>query len=201
MPSTMTGTHGMRKILKFDFILLLIALLLVLIIVIHEIGHTALARLLGDPDSVFYLVKVKGDFACCGFTDFDTTKLSWGDNLVVSLGGLLATQLVALVALFLLRFPQNNTLWRRALKAIALGFAFFDVPVQVIQASLYDLDHRVWPTNVDLMDVMLLLQTRIEASQIVLKAALFIIAAVYLVLIIWLYKRSSQPQTNEALLR
>jgi len=191
----------MRKILKFDFILLLIALLLVLIIVIHEIGHTALARLLGDPDSVFYLVKVKGDFACCGFTDFDTTKLSWGDNLVVSLGGLLATQLVALVALFLLRFPQNNTLWRRALKAIALGFAFFDVPVQVIQASLYDLDHRVWPTNVDLMDVMLLLQTRIEASQIVLKAALFIIAAVYLVLIIWLYKRSSQPQTNEALLR
>lgn len=182
-----------QKMLKFDLLILLIALLLFSIMVVHEIGHTALARLLGDPDSVFYLVKADGDFACCGFSVFDTAKLSWSDNLVVSLGGLLATQVIALAALLLLRLQHINAPWRRTLKAIALGFAL-DVPLQVIQASLYDLDRHVWPTNVDLMDFMLLLQERISASQILLKASLFLVAAIYLSMLILAYRRFGRSQ-------
>jgi hypothetical protein len=90
----------MHKVLQILLIILLIPVFLVVFTVIHELGHTILARLLGDPNSVFYLVKIEADSACLGCNIYDQGKLSWGANLFVSLGGLLATQFVALAALF-----------------------------------------------------------------------------------------------------
>jgi len=186
----------MQKILRSNLIMLLFWILLIAFIVVHELGHTILARLLGDPNSTFYLAKIGEDSACCGFTIYDTARLSWGGNLTVSLGGLLATQLVALIALFLLRLRRDNFLWRRTFSIIALGFAFLDVSVQIIQGLLYNLDHHVWPTNVDLMDVMLLLQPKVGASQILFKGLLLTIAVVYLSVFVWAYKQNRKPQTG-----
>ena len=45
----------MRKILKILLIVLIIPIFLVVFAVTHELGHTILARSLGDPNSVFYL--------------------------------------------------------------------------------------------------------------------------------------------------
>ena len=162
----------MRKVLTVVLIVLLIPVFLIAFTVIHELGHTILARLLGDPGSVFYLAKIEKHSTCLGCNIYDPAKLSWGANLIVSLGGLLATQLVALTALFLLRLRKNNPLSLRILSFVALGFAFLDVPVQAIQGLLYNLNRHSWPTNVDLMDFMLLVQAKIGASQLLLKGIL-----------------------------
>jgi hypothetical protein len=42
-------------------IVLLAPIYLLSFVVIHEVDHTVLARLLGDPDSVFYLVQIDPD--------------------------------------------------------------------------------------------------------------------------------------------
>jgi hypothetical protein len=179
----------MRKTLQILLTILLVPVFLVVFTIIHELGHTILARLLGDPNSIFYLVRIKADSACFGCNIYDQSKLSWGANLVVSLGGLLATQLTAIFCLYLLRLRNLNLLWQRIISAIALGFAFLDVPVQVIQGLLYNLSQHTWPTNVDLMDFMLLLQEKTSASQLWLKGFVFIVAAFYLTAFVWVYRR------------
>jgi hypothetical protein len=186
----------MRKVAKIIFIILLIPVFLVAFIVIHELGHTILARLLGDPNAVFYLAKMDEDSTCLGCNIYDPAKLSWGANLVVSLGGLLATQLFALVALFRLRSGPANISWQRILSTVALGFAFLDVPLQVVQGLFYNLDRHSWPTNVDLMDFMLLLQAKLGASQLLLKGFLFIVTGIYLSAFVWVYKQSRKHQIS-----
>jgi hypothetical protein len=180
----------MREVLNILFIILLVPVLLIVFTIVHELGHTILARLLGDPNSTFYLVKVVADHTCFGYNIYDPTKLSWAANLLVSLGGLLATQLVALIALLLLRLPHKNRLSVHVLSIIAFGFTLLDIPVQVIQGLLYNLNHHIWPTNVDLMDFMLLLQEKTGTSQILLKGLLLAATAIYLVGFVWLYRKN-----------
>ncbi len=162
--------------------------------VVHELGHSILARLLGDPNSVFYLVRIQAHSGCFGCNIYDQSKLSWSGNLIVSLGGLFATQLVAIFCLFLLRLRHIQSFWQRLFSTIALGFACLDVPVQVIQGLLYNLDHHKWPTEVDLMDFMLLLQMRIGAGQLLLKGFVFIVAALYLTTFVWVYRQYGKLQ-------
>jgi hypothetical protein len=53
--------------------------------------------------------------------------------------------------------------------------------VQVIQGLLYDFEQRTWPTNVDLMDTMLLISRATGSSQALLKGFLVVLAAANLV--------------------
>ena len=184
----------MRKILQIFVISSFIPIFLVAFTVVHEFGHTILARLLGDPNSIFYLVRVESNSACFGCSIYDQSKLSWSANLVVNLGGLIATQLTAILCLSLLRFCNLNHFWQRILSAIALGFAFLDIPVQVVQGLLYDLNHHTWPTSVDLMDVMLLLQEKTSISQFWLKGFVFITAVIYLIVFVRVYRQYKKPQ-------
>jgi hypothetical protein len=187
----------MDRFRRIIFIFLLAPIFLLSFVVLHEVGHTVLARLLGDPDSVFYLVQIDpdGEGACLGCNIYDHTQLSPAGNFVVSLGGLLFTQATALVALFLIPKVTMRSKARRFLSAIALGFAFLDVPVQVIQGLLYDLEQNTFPTNVDLMDAMLLASRATGASQAVLKAILVVLAVAYLV-IFWRTYRRQRAKKN-----
>jgi hypothetical protein len=180
----------MRKLLKVIIIILLIPIYLILFTIVHELGHTLLARLMGDPASIFYLVRMDGDYLCLGCNIYDQSRLTWGANLVVSLGGLLATQIVAITALFLLRLRINTRYTRRILGFISLGFAFLDVIVQAAQGLLYNLNHFTFPSNIDLVDAMLLVQQRTGASQFLLKAILVVLAVVYLSAFIGVYWRN-----------
>jgi hypothetical protein len=74
-----------------------------------------------------------------------------------------------------------RSLPRRILSPTALGFALLDVPLQAIQGLLYDFEQRTWPTNVDLMDTMLLISRATGASQALLKGFLVVLAAANLV--------------------
>lgn len=188
----------MRRIAVIFLVILLIPVFLVTFTVIHEMGHTILARVLGDPNSVFYLARIEEHSACLGCNIYDASKLSWGGNLVVSLGGLIATQLAALTALFLLRSRLENRFLRRILTSFALGFAFLDVPVQVIQGLLYNLNQQTFPTNVDLVDFMLLVQEKVGASQLLLKGLLTAAGVIYLWGFVWFYKSNKAARLNQA---
>jgi hypothetical protein len=183
----------MRRILNIILYILLIPVFLITFTVIHELGHTILARLLGDPDSVFYLARIEENSACLGCNIYDPSKLSWGANLIVSLGGLFASQLAALTALFLLRLNFDSRLLRGVLATIALGFAFLDVPGQVIQGLIYNLNQQTFATNVDLLDAMLLIQEKLGASQLLLKGLITAAAILYLFGFVLFYRLSRVP--------
>jgi hypothetical protein len=185
------ASPDMSRWKRAGLIIVLVPLYLLAFTVIHETGHTWLARLFGDPDSTFYLVLIGpgGRGMCLGCNITDHTKLSPIGNLVVSLGGLLFTQATALAALVLLRYVPARTLRRRLVAAVALGFAFLDVPVQAVQGLLYNIERHTWPTNVDLMDAMLLISAATGAPQLVLKALLAVTAAVYLYFVWRSYRR------------
>jgi hypothetical protein len=185
-----------NRLKQVILIILLIPVYILSFVVVHEVGHTVLARLLGDPESVFYLVQIDpgGEGACLGCNIYDHTLLSPPGNFVVSLGGLLFTQATALIALFvMLRFPIR-TLPRRLLAPIALGFAFLDVPVQVIQGLLYNIERHTWPTNVDLMDAMLLISQATGGPQALLKIILAVLAVAYLYFFWRAYRRVQYRQ-------
>lgn len=185
----------MNRWKRVGLIVLLTPLYLLAFVVVHEIGHTWLARLFGDPNSTFYLAQIgpEGRGLCLGCNITDHTKLPPFGNLVVSLGGLLFTQAAALVALVGLCYVPTQTFPHRLLAAIAMGFAFLDVPVQVVQGLLYDIERHTWPTNVDLMDAMLLISAATGLSQGVLKTTLAIMAVAYLYFV-WRSYRSIQAR-------
>ncbi len=113
---------------------------------------------------------------------------------MVSLGGLLATQLVALMALLFLRLPIEKRHYRQILGTIAFGFAYLDVIVQVIQGLLYDLSHKTWPTNIDLVDFMLLVQEKPGASQLLLKGLILAVTILYLFWFVWFNRQKRATQ-------
>lgn len=181
----------MRQAWLSLLIILLIPVFLLALIIIHELGHTTVARLLGDPGAVFYLTDEGEQSRCIGCTYYDESKLSWGANLIVSLAGLLAGQLVAVTALFLLPLRRAGNRWLHLfLSMTALTFALFDVPWQVLQALSADLGRSQWPTSADLVDFMLLLRIRFDLSPLLLKGFLLLMAGLYLAGFIWLYRRN-----------
>ncbi len=188
----------MNRWKRISLIIGLAPIYLLAFVVVHEIGHTLLARLLGDPNSTFYLVRIGpgGKGLCLGCNITDHTKLSAFGNLAVSLGGLLFTQIMALVALMMLGNTAPHTLRNRLLAAIALGFAFLDVPMQVLQGLLYNFERHTWPTGVDLMDTMLLISATTHTPQVVLKTILAIMAMMYLYFVwrIWAHSKENPVQ-------
>ncbi len=159
----------------------LVPILLLVFVVIHEEGHTILSRLFGDSTASFTLVEFRSNNSfCLGCNTFDHTKLSYIGSIMVSLGGLIASQIVALIALFVLRGVRPDSFPRRLLKAILIIFAFLDVAMQVLQGIMIDLSRRTYPTNTDLTDFMLLLSNTTGLNQYMLKVLLLVLAMAYL---------------------
>lgn len=181
----------MNKLLRSFLIILSIPVLLLIFTVIHETGHTLTARLFGDRNSTFYLVKIDEQGTCLGCNISDHTKLSHLGNLAVSISGLLFTQVSAVLLLLLARKTPGNTFQRRLL--LVAGFIFvMDVPAQVLQGLLYDITSHTFPTGVDLMDFMLLVSQKTGSSQVFLKLVLALLAGVYLYAIYRLSKPLSR---------
>jgi hypothetical protein len=103
----------------------------VLMILTHELGHTLVARLLGDGRATFTLYGP----GCIGCNRYDSQRLSpWG-NVAVSLAGVFATMLLTIVAVAVLaarRRPRWLPRWLLA-EVIVLCFGG-DLVWQVIQA-------------------------------------------------------------------
>ncbi|RME06930.1 MAG: hypothetical protein D6803_05265 [Anaerolineae bacterium] len=164
----------------------------ILFLLVHEGGHTLVARLLGDAQATFYLIRFSatGNIRCIGCNITDYALFSPWESVLVSLGGLLATQAMALAGLGLLLWACPTGAGRRALAALAGGYVMLDVPVQVVQALRYPLEGQIWPTNVDLLDVLLRLQAFTGWSESALKALLLGAGALYLLAFFALYRKA-----------
>lgn len=152
---------------------------------IHEIGHTIFARLLGDPQARYVLYQ-PGE--CIGCNLYDESKLSpWG-NVLNSAAGLIVTQLVALGLVWLSRRRSRNPLARSAL-GTALVIFLLDVPVQVLQGLVADVNHQTHLTRVDMADVLYLLNSLLGTPVSVLKIALAGAGLLYLAIIGYLLRK------------
>lgn len=180
----------MRSFLLTILILVLFPIYSVLFITIHELGHVAVMRLLGDDEAWFYLVKIEDDEQCLGCTTDSQIEYSWGGNLVLSLGGMIATQTIAISALLLLSLRPKKRWVVTFLSVIALTFSVFDLLAQVPQGLYHNLEEKTFRSSVDLVDVMLLIQMKVDASQLLLKGLLLTSALLYLFVFLWFYRRT-----------
>lgn len=180
----------MKKILRVIIVLLYIPVFLVGFGVVHELGHTVVARLSGDPGSYFTLYHSDENSTCLGCNVYDPDVLTRNENMLVSIAGLLATQLVAWALLAVSGSVAEHPFWERLLRRSALAFAFLDVIVQVVQGLLYDLGRQTFPTNVDLVDFMLLSSQATGAGQTLMKTALWVLGSIYLAAFLLVYRRA-----------
>ncbi len=87
-----------RAVLVTCLVVLCVPVVTVLMVLTHEIGHTVVARLLGDGRATF---RIYGP-GCIGCNLYDSQRLSpWG-NVAVSLGGVWGTMLLTIVAVAVL---------------------------------------------------------------------------------------------------
>jgi hypothetical protein len=145
---------------------------------LHEIGHTVLARLLGDPQSVYYLVQIQGDHQCFGCNIYDPHKLVWGANLAVTAAGVIFSQASAIGLIVLWRKAKPAWL-RQALLTSVIVF-LFDFPLQVFQAFRPDVAYQTDYTNVDLADFTWLLETNLGIPLVASRVILAGMCALYL---------------------
>ena len=103
----------------------------VVMITVHEIGHTVVARLLGDGRATFILV---GN-SCIGCNLYDSARQSpWG-NVAVNLGGLLFTAALTLAAVAVLGWHRRPRWLPRWLACEIIAICFLgDFIMQIVQA-------------------------------------------------------------------
>lgn len=187
----------MRKVLLGILFVVLFPFYSMAFISIHELGHVAVLRSFGDQEAWFYLVKVDQDGRCLGCTTSSEVEMPWTGQVLLSLGGLLATQGVALAALLLLSLRPRRRWMVTTLSILALTFAFFDILAQVPQGLYYNIDRMTYQASVDLVDFMLLLQMKIDAGQSLLKGSILGASVLYLFSFVWLYRRSRRAMKSQ----
>jgi hypothetical protein len=89
---------GWRRVLLVVLVIVCIPVVTVGMIILHEVGHTVVARVLGDGRATFTLYGSH----CIGCNLYDSQRLSPLANVAVSLGGVLFTALATVAALGIL---------------------------------------------------------------------------------------------------
>lgn len=160
----------------------LVTLIAVVVMVnVHEIGHTFAARVLGDASASYRLFESYPDGGyCIGCNFYDASTLTPLGVALVSLAGVAATQVIAVSAI-IGRGVSKSVESRRRL-SIVTGVFFFDLMWQVIQGLAADFSVQTALTGVDLADFMFIVSREttltpgVTAALIV--AALFVYSAI-----------------------
>jgi hypothetical protein len=104
----------------------------VAMIIVHEVGHTVVARLLGDGRATFTLYSSH----CIGCNLYDSQRLSPLGNVAVSLGGVLFTGLLTVGALGVLSWRRRPSWLPRSLLVELAAICFVgDFIWQIIEAA------------------------------------------------------------------
>lgn len=82
----------------------------------HEIGHTVVARALGDSSAHYALYNSTATSSCAGCNLYNSAQLSDSANIIVNFAGVLFTQILAWVAILLMasgsaRAIPSGMLW------------------------------------------------------------------------------------------
>lgn len=127
----MIRVRARRAVLVTCLAVLCVPFVTILMVVTHEIGHTVVARLLGDGRATFTVYSP----GCIGCNLYDSQRLTpWG-NVAVSLGGVWGTMLLSTVAVAVLAWrgrPRSVPRWLLA-EVIVICFAG-DLVWQFVQA-------------------------------------------------------------------
>ena len=99
------------------FLLFGLAFLIVMVNV-HEIGHTAVARILGDDSAHYVLYQAHRQGGCLGCNLYDSSRLNDIANVIVNLGGVAFTQLLSWTAVLLLAGGERAMLKRWMLLSV-----------------------------------------------------------------------------------
>lgn len=123
--------RGRRVVLVTCLAVLCVPVVTVLMVLTHEIGHTVVARLLGDGRATFRLY----GHGCIGCNLYDSQRLTpWG-NVAVSLGGVWGTVLLTIVAVAVLAWRGRPRWVPRWLLAEVIVICFCgDLVWQFVQA-------------------------------------------------------------------
>ena len=152
---------------------------------VHEIGHTVFARLFGDRSASYALYRLQpnGSVACIGCNAYDESQLSFLGNAVVTLGGVLFTQGLALLLLWYGGRSRNAPC--RGFCAVLMNVCLFDAVVQVAQGLAADTARQTALTRVDLADFVWLLSNRMHAAPGLLQGSILAVLIAYL----WGFRR------------
>lgn len=108
-------------------------------IIVHEVGHTVVARLLGDGRATFILYSAH----CIGCNLYDSQRLSPMANVAVSLGGVVFTALATVAALGILCWSRRPSWLPRWLLIEVAAVCFVgDFLWQIVQAALLPVPAR-----------------------------------------------------------
>jgi hypothetical protein len=157
-----------------------------LMINIHELGHTVVARLAGDHGASYSLYKryPSGQFDCIGCNAYNPRLLSFWGKFANSVAGVLATQIVAVISLVGLRFGRRRStvwLWRLWIGILVVGDAVW----QTIQALDGPIATQKKLTNVDFRDALWLLHRHEGYGVPLLEIVLSIVVLLYVLGMLW----------------
>ena len=150
---------------------------------VHEVGHTAFARLLGDDSAHYVLYQAQGRNACMGCNLYDSSRLGDVANVLVNFGGVVFTQLLCWIAIFLLAGGERAVVKRWMLLS-AIGITWSgDVILQLVQGLLANIP-EVLPrgpesTYTDYQAVMWFIRDGTGAAVVDLKALLLLATIAY----------------------
>lgn len=150
---------------------------------VHEVGHTVVARLFGDGGAVYYLYGPQpGGGYCVGCNFYDPKVLSLTGNLVVTLGGLIFTQLLVLMLLF---GRSSGRYWFSGrLVHILIGVCILDLVFQVFGGLSRNVMYQSALSGTDMADFIYLSVNGIGMGQGTVKLAILVVAMVYLTWIV-----------------
>jgi hypothetical protein len=123
---------GRRRVLVALWVIVCVPVITAAMIIVHEIGHTAVARALGDGRATFVLYSRH----CIGCNLYDSQRLSPLANVAVSLGGVLFTALATVAALIILGWRGRPSWLPRWLLVEVAAICFVgDFLFQIAQAA------------------------------------------------------------------
>ncbi|RMG97562.1 MAG: hypothetical protein D6706_08370 [Chloroflexi bacterium] len=162
-----------------------------LMLVLHELGHTIFARLLGDQTAVFYLYRrfENGGF-CIGCNIYNAEALSSSALLLVSLAGLLFTQLIAIGLLYLRRHAQNPSFLHQV-TSIWLAVFVLDMPTQLLQIFQVDPARVNRLTNIDLVDTVYIIW---QTTGFPVLLTRFVVLGLGVLYLTWVIREARKPQ-------
>lgn len=149
---------------------------------LHELAHTVAARLGGDSSAHYSLYHWGEGGGCVGCNWYDPDHLSFFGNLVVTVAGVLATQIVVLALVVWGAALRRGSLPRR-LALVAAGCLFLDFLLQLAQGLLAHVTTQSRLTRVDFADTLFLLHHQLGLGVGVLKAGMLVTGVLYVVLL------------------
>ena len=166
-------------------------LAILLVIIIHEMGHVAVARLFGDNEASYFLYRryPTGGF-CIGCYTFGV--LSDTGTAFVKIGGVIFTQFIFLATLAALKTKVVNFAPRVPMTILAVLF-FLDLPFQILQGFRPAPDAP--KSGIDLADFSQLVSLQTNVSAFSIKIVLVVAFVIYFLSMMWLYRaRLEQPE-------